>query len=62
MFSDLSGFAISIFSVWYATKPASKKLTFGYHRSEVLGAIGSVVLIWGITIMLLYEATHRIIT
>lgn len=61
MFSDLTGFFISIFSVWIGTKPASMKLSYGYHRAEVIGALASIVLIWGLTILLLYEATHRII-
>ena len=61
MFSDLSGFLISIFSVWLATKPSSNSLSYGYHRAEVIGALGSIFLIWALTILLLYEATHRII-
>ena len=39
MFSDLTGFFISIFSVWIARKPASENLSFGYHRAEVIGAL-----------------------
>jgi len=61
MSSDLIGFFISIVSVWLGKKPASKILSYGYHRSEVIGAIGSIVLIWIITAFLLYEATIRII-
>ncbi|EGR34873.1 hypothetical protein IMG5_001020 [Ichthyophthirius multifiliis] len=61
MFSDISGFFISIFSVWIGTKPASTQLSYGYHRSEVIGAMASIFIIWGLTILLLYEATHRII-
>lgn len=61
MFSDLSGFFISIMSIWICTRPASKKLSYGYHRAEVIGALGSIALIWGLTIVLLFEATSRII-
>ncbi|KAL4497075.1 hypothetical protein ABPG72_002231 [Tetrahymena utriculariae] len=61
MFSDLSGFFISIFAVWISSKPASKGLSFGYHRSEVIGALISIILIWVVTIILLYEATIRIV-
>ena len=31
-------------------------LSYGYHRSEVIGALCSVAIIWGLTIWLLYEA------
>lgn len=46
MFSDFSGFMISIFSIWMGQKPASKLMSFGYHRAEVIGALASIVLIW----------------
>ena len=36
-------------------------MSFGYHRAEVVGALGSIILIWGLTILLFYEATIRII-
>jgi len=46
MFSDLSGFMISIFSIWLGQRPASKIMSFGYHRAEVIGALASIILIW----------------
>ena len=61
MFSDLSGFFISIFSVWIGSRVSTKTLSFGYARAEVIGAMASIMLIWGITLFLLYEATERIV-
>ena len=61
MFSDVSGFFISIFSLWLAKKQASQTLSFGYSRAEVIGALASVLLIWGLTIWLIYEAIDRMI-
>ncbi|KRT85907.1 hypothetical protein AMK59_868, partial [Oryctes borbonicus] len=46
LFSDLIGFLISIISIWIGRKPPSFKMTFGYHRAEVLGAFLSVMVIW----------------
>lgn len=34
----------------------------GYHRAEILGAMASIFLIWGLLGWLNYEATLRIIT
>ena len=34
----------------------------GYHRAEILGALLSIFLIWGLLIWLNYEATRRIIS
>mgnify|MGYP001041917585 CR=1 FL=1 len=61
MLSDLTGFAISMLSVFISSKPAKKDLTFGYNRAEVLGAMASILLIWIITGVLLKEAIYRMI-
>lgn len=59
--SDLIGFAISIFSLKQAQRPADKSLSFGYHRAEVIGTLVSIIFIWGLTVWLVQEATMRII-
>lgn len=61
MASDMVGFAISIISLKIAQRPATKSLTFGYHRSEIIGTLVSVVFIWVLTIWLVVEATYRIV-
>jgi zinc transporter 2 len=35
-------------------------MSFGYHRAEILGALASIMLIWGIIIYLFIEAIHRL--
>ncbi|KAK1331997.1 hypothetical protein QTO34_007674 [Cnephaeus nilssonii] len=32
---DLTGFLLSLFSLWLSSKPPSKRLTFGWHRADV---------------------------
>ena len=54
--------AHSLVAVWLAEKPPNAKLTYGYHRYEVLGAVTSVFMIWFITGILVYEAIQRTIT
>lgn len=56
LLSDFSGFLISIFSIWIGTRPASNNMSYGYHRAEIIGALGSVMLIWGLTLWLIWEA------
>ena len=41
-------------------KPADKDFTFGYHRFEVIGALASIFIIWGLTVWLLMAAIWRI--
>ena len=60
LLSDLAGFLISLFSLIVAMKPADRNFTFGYHRFEVLGALASIIIIWGLTVWLLLAAIWRI--
>lgn len=60
LLSDLAGFLISLFSLIVAMKPADRNFTFGYHRFEVLGALASILIIWGLTVWLLMAAIWRI--
>lgn len=62
LLSDFSGFAISYISIYIGTMPATYAMTYGYHRAEIIGSLVSVILIWGLTLWLVYEAILRIIT
>ena len=62
LLSDLLGFLISIISIYISRKVAKNKMSYGYHRAEIIGALVSIVLICALTLWLLYEATLRIIT
>ncbi|NXO01584.1 ZNT8 protein, partial [Rhinopomastus cyanomelas] len=58
---DLTSFLISLFSLWLASKPSSKQLTFGWHRAEILGALMSMVIVWIVTGVLTYLASMRLL-
>ena len=61
MLSDVAGFLISYFAIYLGSRPANYQMSFGYHRAEILGALASVLLIWGLIIWLFIEAIHRIV-
>ena len=61
IFSDILGFSISIVSLHITRRPASTSMSYGFYRAEVLGALASIVLIWGLMIWLLAEAILRLI-
>lgn len=61
LLSDFMAFLISMLSICLGSWPATKMLSYGYHRFEVIGAILSVFIIWGLTTALVYEAIDRII-
>lgn len=61
LLTDFASFMISLFSLWIATRPATKRMSFGWYRSEVIGALTSVLLIWIVTGILVYLAVQRVI-
>ncbi|NWQ90838.1 ZNT3 protein, partial [Burhinus bistriatus] len=48
--------------LWVSTRPPTKTMNFGWHRSETLGALASVLSIWVVTGALVYLAAARIIS
>ena len=56
------GFAMSMIALKVAMRPASKELTFGWHRAEILGTLISIVFLLTLTIWLVFEAADRVIT
>ncbi|XP_050161995.1 proton-coupled zinc antiporter SLC30A8 [Myiozetetes cayanensis] len=58
---DLTSFLISLFSLWLASKPPTKQLTFGWHRAEILGALMSMIIVWMVTGVLTYLASVRLL-
>jgi solute carrier family 30 (zinc transporter), member 2 len=61
MLSDFSGFAISMISIIISRNKPTFKLSYGYHRAEVIGALCSILLIWGLTAWLVYEAVQKVV-
>lgn len=56
---DISGFLVSIATLYIAKRKASYKMTWGYQRIEVLGALLSVILIWVAVCYLMIESFHK---
>ncbi|NXJ05166.1 ZNT3 protein, partial [Odontophorus gujanensis] len=48
--------------LWVSARPPTSTMTFGWHRSETLGALASVLSIWVVTAVLLYLAAARILS
>lgn len=59
--SDLVGFAMSMAALKMAMREASKELTFGWHRAEILGTLISIVFLLTLTIWLVFEAADRVV-
>ncbi|NP_035903.2 probable proton-coupled zinc antiporter SLC30A3 isoform 1 [Mus musculus] len=61
LLADIGSMLASLFSLWLSTRPATRTMTFGWHRSETLGALASVVSLWIVTGILLYLAFLRLL-
>ncbi|KAM9297544.1 putative proton-coupled zinc antiporter SLC30A3 [Morus bassanus] len=62
LLTDVGSMSVSLFSLWVATRPPTKTMSFGWHRSETLGALASVLSIWVVTGALVYLAAVRIVS
>uniref|UniRef100_A0A8D3C9H8 Proton-coupled zinc antiporter SLC30A8 n=1 Tax=Scophthalmus maximus TaxID=52904 RepID=A0A8D3C9H8_SCOMX len=59
---DFTSFIISLLSLWLSSRPATHKLSYGWHRAEILGALLSIFTIWLVTGVLVYLAVERLIS
>ncbi len=60
MLSEFLVYEISIIAVLMSDIKPSERLSFGYHRSEIIFSITSVLIIWTVTGILIVEGIHLI--
>ncbi|CDS35921.1 UDP glucose:glycoprotein glucosyltransferase [Echinococcus multilocularis] len=61
LLTDFASFLISLFAIFLSGRPATRMMSFGWYRAEVVGALVSVLLIWLVTGILVYLAIIRVI-
>ncbi|KAF5834230.1 hypothetical protein DUNSADRAFT_9182 [Dunaliella salina] len=61
MLSDAAGFGISLFAACAVTWRGHTSYSYGFHRVEIIGALLSTLMIWGVTGALVWEAIERIL-
>ena len=59
LLSDIAGFAISLLAVVASQRRGCNNYTYGLVRAEVFGALGSMLSLWTVTALLIYEAYYR---
>jgi len=62
MAADAAGVGLSLLAVVFATRPATPKRTFGYARAEILAAVVNAVVLFGISIFVIFQAISLLIT
>jgi len=61
MLGDVMAISLSLFAIGLATKQHTKKLTYGYHRAEVLAALANGIILAIIAVLIVKEAYMRLI-
>ena len=61
LLADCAGFAIALVGLYVAQKPTTLKYTYGYQRAEIIGAVMSVLLLWLLTGIIVYQAVLRVL-
>jgi cobalt-zinc-cadmium efflux system protein len=62
MAADVAGVGLSLLAVLFAARPATPKRTFGYARAEILAAVLNAVILFAMSIFVIFEAISRLIT
>jgi cobalt-zinc-cadmium efflux system protein len=60
LFADVGALCLSWIAAHLMQKPATKSLSFGYKRTEVLGAFASALMLWALCGVLGFESIYRI--
>lgn len=59
MLTDVAALALSLGAIWFASRPATERKTFGYYRLEILAAFVNGIALVLISLYVIYEAVGR---
>ncbi|MBI4347120.1 MAG: cation transporter [Elusimicrobia bacterium] len=58
--TDIAGVSIALLAIWFGSRPATERRTFGYYRLEILGAVANGVILFAVAAYVLFEAWRRL--
>lgn len=59
MLTDVAALGLTIGAIWFGSRPATAKKTFGYYRLEILAAFVNGIVLLLLSIWVIYEAVER---
>lgn len=59
MLTDVAALSLTLAAIWFASRPATPKKTFGYYRLEILAAFINGIALVLISLFVIYEAFER---
>jgi cobalt-zinc-cadmium efflux system protein len=60
MFTDVGALGLSLIVLKIVHLPSTPRMSYGYHRAEILGALASALSLWALCGVLIYEAIIRL--
>ncbi|HKP84901.1 MAG TPA: cation diffusion facilitator family transporter [Blastocatellia bacterium] len=60
MLADVAGLVLAMLALWFSARPITTSKTYGYYRMEILAALANGVALVVISLLISYEAFHRI--
>lgn len=58
--TDASALGLALGAVWLSGRPHTRRLTYGYHRVEVLTATANGLLLFGVAALVAWHAVERL--
>src|SRR4026207_2547256 len=59
MFTDVAALLLALTAVWFGSRPATSRKTFGYYRLEIIAALVNGVALVVISLFIFYGAYER---
>ena len=59
MLTDVAALGLTLGAIWFGSRPATAKKTFGYYRLEILAAFVNGIALVLLSIWVIYEAVQR---
>jgi cobalt-zinc-cadmium efflux system protein len=60
MLTDVAALSLTLLAIWFASKPATAKKTYGYYRLEILAAFINGILLTLLSLTVIYNAYKRL--
>jgi len=59
MLTDTAALTLTLSAIWFASRPANERKTYGYYRLEILAAFINAVVLVLLSLWVIYEAYQR---
>ena len=59
MLTDTAALTLTLGAIWFASRPATDRKTYGYYRLEILAAFINAVVLVFLSLWVIYEAFER---